>query len=234
MKAMSLRAGKSATYIRSVLDRGQEPSVANFEAIARALGVTAAELRGEKSPAKPGWGSAQELSFRRALDKIESARDGVLEARDSGPPPEAIGIGDGGWSSRGTDVPVYGTVAGSVIGQIAMSSEPTSWLLRPPGLMPKERVYALVVRGVSMEPRYREGDLVFVAPDRPRRAGDIVVVQTRNHDGADIQASIKEMARENVREVVARQYNPPAELAIRRATILAVHRVLTLNELLGL
>jgi phage repressor protein C with HTH and peptisase S24 domain len=43
-----------------------------------------------------------------------------------------------------------------------------------------EPVYALKVSGDSMQPLYRDGDVVIVAPAAPTRRGDRVVVQTRD------------------------------------------------------
>jgi SOS-response transcriptional repressor LexA len=42
------------------------------------------------------------------------------------------------------------------------------------------RAYALRVRGASMEPRYLEGDVIFVDPDMEPRHGNRVVVRLEN------------------------------------------------------
>jgi phage repressor protein C with HTH and peptisase S24 domain len=43
-----------------------------------------------------------------------------------------------------------------------------------------EHAYALEVSGQSMEPAYRDGDVILVSPSAPIRRGDRVVVRTRH------------------------------------------------------
>ena len=43
-----------------------------------------------------------------------------------------------------------------------------------------EHAYALEVSGQSMEPAYRDGDVILVSPAAPIRRGDRVLVRTRN------------------------------------------------------
>lgn len=132
------------------------------------------------------------------------------------------------------DVPVYGTAAGAAAGAIALSNDSIEWLPRPPGLRGARDVYALYVVGSSMEPRWRPGDVLFVHPHRPVRRGDHVVIQIRNHDGAETQSWVKEFVRTNAAgDIVAHQYNPAADVTFARATVKAIHRVLTTNELFG-
>jgi len=42
--------------------------------------------------------------------------------------------------------------------------------------------FALTVRGVSMEPTFREGDIIFVDPDKPADNGSLVVVRLTDQD----------------------------------------------------
>lgn len=50
MKSLSLAAGLSETYVRSILKRGAEPSIKNMEAIAKELRTSAAYLLGDDKP----------------------------------------------------------------------------------------------------------------------------------------------------------------------------------------
>ena len=46
--------------------------------------------------------------------------------------------------------------------------------------MSDEHAYALEVSGQSMQPAYRDGDVILVSPAAPIRRGDRVVVRTRS------------------------------------------------------
>lgn len=63
--------------------------------------------------------------------------------------------------------------------------------------------YALEISGDSMEPVYRDGDLVIVSPSAPIRRGDRVV--TRTLDG---QVMAKQLARRSARRIELKSLNP--------------------------
>ena len=63
--------------------------------------------------------------------------------------------------------------------------------------------YALEISGESMEPVYRDGDLVIVSPAAPIRRGDRVVVRTV---GGEVMA--KQLARRSARRVELKSLNP--------------------------
>lgn len=65
MKTLSLASGLSETYVRSILKRDREPSVANLSSIARTLNTTPSYLLGDEKPVMPsipilGYASAGE------------------------------------------------------------------------------------------------------------------------------------------------------------------------------
>lgn len=84
-----------------------------------------------------------------------------------------------------------------------------------------------------MEPEHRPGDLRFIHPDRPPRIGDSVIVQTRNREHEPIAATIGHLLRRTATHIVIGKLNPPAEVHVKRDTVIALHKVLTLNELFG-
>jgi phage repressor protein C with HTH and peptisase S24 domain len=63
--------------------------------------------------------------------------------------------------------------------------------------------YALEISGESMEPVFRDGDVVIVSPSAPIRRGDRVVVRTRE---GEVMA--KQLARRSARRVELRSLNP--------------------------
>ena len=59
-----------------------------------------------------------------------------------------------------------------------------------------EHAYALAVFGQSMEPAYRNGDIIIVSPAAPVRRGDRVVVKTRS---GEVMA--KELKRQSAKSI---------------------------------
>lgn len=146
-----------------------------------------------------------------------------LEVSASEKPPEA-----------GT-IPVLGTAAGSVIDMIeGMNIEgPVDFVERPHALRRAKDLYAIYVTGDSMAPMHRHGELRFVHPHRVARAGDTVVVHTRNHDRDPGQHYIKVLERRTSQTLYCRQLNPDGVLEIPTKFVRSVHRVLTMNEIFG-
>ncbi|MFG1276151.1 helix-turn-helix transcriptional regulator [Xanthobacter autotrophicus] len=66
--------------------------------------------------------------------------------------------------------------------------------------------YALEIAGDSMQPVYRDGDIVVVSPGTPVRRGDRVVVKTREGE-----VLAKELVRKTTRHVELRSLNPAHE-----------------------
>jgi phage repressor protein C with HTH and peptisase S24 domain len=63
--------------------------------------------------------------------------------------------------------------------------------------------YALEISGDSMEPVFRDGDMVIMSPSAPIRRGDRVVVRT---DHGEVMA--KQLARRSARRIELRSLNP--------------------------
>ncbi|MCC0035450.1 MAG: helix-turn-helix transcriptional regulator [Hoeflea sp.] len=127
--------------------------------------------------------------------------------------------------------PVYGLAAASIRGNLTMTNDPVEWVKSPPAIETVRDAYAVIVTGSSMEPRYHAGDIIFVNPHRPPRAGDHVIIQEAMNGGTSV--SIKRYERQTETHIITTQYNPLAEVKFSRAQITAVHRVLTNNELIG-
>jgi phage repressor protein C with HTH and peptisase S24 domain len=63
--------------------------------------------------------------------------------------------------------------------------------------------YALEISGDSMEPVFRDGDMVIVSPAAPIRRGDRVVVKTK-----DGEVMVKELKRRTSKTIELRSVNP--------------------------
>jgi phage repressor protein C with HTH and peptisase S24 domain len=69
-----------------------------------------------------------------------------------------------------------------------------------------EHAYALEISGRSMEPAYRDGDIIVVSPAAPVRRGDRVVVRTR-----DGEVTAKELKRKTAKSIELKSLNAAHE-----------------------
>lgn len=162
---------------------------------------------------------------------LETTPDWLLGA-DSPAPVEPPGVPVDLPMSSGRDLPVYGLAAGSVLGALTMTSDPVEYVPTPPGLARVRDAYALIITGSSMEPKFEAGDVVFLNPHRPPRQGDHVVIQEAREGGTIV--TIKRFERWKDGDLITTQYNPLSQVRFARDQIMAVHRVLTVNELFGI
>jgi phage repressor protein C with HTH and peptisase S24 domain len=161
--------------------------------LARVAGLDPTTFNKSKRAAadgKPRWPSTESLA--RALDAVATSFDefATLMAGDAGAAGRAIPIiglakagADGFFDDQGFPVGAEETV-------------------RFPGLG-QEKVYALEIIGDSMEPVFREGDVVIVQPGAAVRRGDRVVIRTRT---GEVMA--KALGRRNDQSVELLSLNP--------------------------
>ncbi len=208
---VSIEATGAKDTVRKILDGStKNPRVDTLYKIATALGTTRQYLLGEDDEA-----SASEPA---PADNGATTRAPGFPVRESMP----------------LDVPVMGTAAGSHLrGAFQFEGGVVDYVRRPPALMGSRDLYALFVEGTSMEPQYFPGDLIYVTPHKPPRAGDIVVVQCRNGDHAPDEATLGIFRRTTEKHVVIGKRNPLAEIEITREHVKAIHKVLSNNELFG-
>jgi len=89
-----------------------------------------------------------------------------------------------------------------------------------------EHAYALEVSGQSMEPAYRDGDVILVSPSAPIRRGDRVVVKTR---GGEVMA--KELRRRTAKTIELKSLNAQhADRALAAAEVLWIARILWASQ----
>lgn len=142
-------------------------------------------------------------------------------------------------TSMPLDVPVLGTAeGGNGDDRFQMVGEVIDYVRRPPGIAKAKHVFALNVRGTSMEPRYEEGDLIFLNPTLPARPGDDIVIEfTATAQEEYSEGCLKRLVRKTPTKLIVKQFNPPAgqsaELEFDLDIVKAIHRVLTLSELMG-
>jgi phage repressor protein C with HTH and peptisase S24 domain len=138
--------------------------------------------------------------------------------------PNAI-VGDK-LSEQGEYIPLYGHAVGGVDGEFVLNGNKLDEILSPPGLSRARGAYAVTCAGESMEPRYFDGETVFVDPKRRVSRGDFVVAQIKHPDeGPAPLAYIKRFVRHNDKELVLEQFNPAKELRFPHDTVVSVHYI---------
>ena len=128
-------------------------------------------------------------------------------------------------TSNGRTVPVYGAAQAGKGEDISDISSPMDYEPAPTSV--KSSGYGVYVSGQSMTPRLSSGDLVFAAPGRPIKEGDLVVVQYR--DDGDLLAIVKEYVEHDAPKLTLNQLRPKKKLTIPQRDVVEVHRVVTVN-----
>jgi phage repressor protein C with HTH and peptisase S24 domain len=86
--------------------------------------------------------------------------------------------------------------------------------------------YALEISGDSMEPVYRDGDMVIVSPSAPIRRGDRVVIRTNK---GEVMA--KQLTRRSARRVELKSLNPAhPDYSFDLNEVAWVHRVIWASQ----
>src|SRR5271170_139271 len=89
-----------------------------------------------------------------------------------------------------------------------------------------EHAYALEVSGQSMEPAYRDGDVILVSPSAPIRRGDRVVVRTR-----DGEVMAKELKRKTAKSIELKSLNAQhPDRTLAAVDVLWVARILWASQ----
>ncbi len=89
-----------------------------------------------------------------------------------------------------------------------------------------EHAYALEVSGQSMEPAYRDGDMILVSPSAPIRRGDRVVVRTK-----DGEVLAKELKRRTAKSIELKSLNAQhADRTLALTDVLWIARILWASQ----
>jgi transcriptional regulator with XRE-family HTH domain len=89
-------------------------------------------------------------------------------------------------------------------------------------------IYSVVVLGETMEPRFCDGDFVFVNPELPVRKGDYVCARITNYNKDDPSRAyffIKRMVRYTTNELVLAQINPEKHFSFEYKQVRSLHRI---------
>lgn len=113
------------------------------------------------------------------------------------------------------DLPVYGATERGRNGALYLSDGPIQLVRRPEPLLRVAGGFGLYVAGESMEPAYRQGDIVLLHPSMPpRRGDDVVLIQIDRR--SDRQALIKQLIDWSADDWTVSQHNPPETFTLDR------------------
>jgi phage repressor protein C with HTH and peptisase S24 domain len=211
-RELSLLCGTNDSLIKSILTgKSRNPRADTLQKIAAMLGVTVAALTGEGGEAAGGAGEARPAAAANGSRPFRADTD----------------IG----GQR--DLPVFGRAVGGQDAWFEFNGEAMDWLFRPPLLKGARDGYAMFVSGSSMEPRYMEGETVYVNPARPVRVGDFVVVLLQPiESGAPARGLVKQLAGRSNGRILLRSLNPPdaALLDLPAEEVVSLHRIVLSGE----
>jgi len=117
-------------------------------------------------------------------------------------------VGDGSDGGAYRNVPLIGFAQTGASGYFDDAGYPVggSWdEIRFPGLA-DAHAYALEITGDSMEPAYRDGDIVIISPEVNTRRGDRVIVKT-----TDGEIMAKQLLRSSAIKIDLTSFNPEHE-----------------------
>lgn len=127
-------------------------------------------------------------------------------------------------ASTNVHIPLYGQAVGGVDGEFVLNEgNRLADIVAPPSLASVDGAYAVSVSGESMEPRYFDGEVVFVNPRRRPVRGDFVIAQIHNPNEGPPLAYVKRLVRYSEAGLVLEQYNPPKELRFEHRAVVSVH-----------
>ncbi len=131
------------------------------------------------------------------------------------------------------DVPELGIAVGGEDGDFDLNGETIAYVPRPPALAGKD-IFAIRVKNDSMEPRFYEGDLLYVERRREPRPGEDAVIELKQTEEAvGGRAFIKRLVSKGLGIIVVMQHNPEKEITFKRDHIKQVYRVVPWNEVVG-
>jgi transcriptional regulator with XRE-family HTH domain len=153
------------------------------------------------------FGIEREDLFRRPTSNGEASRTG---------PPATIAYGTTGRTGdfardNGRQIPVYAITPGD-LGHSLIALDPVEHHPAPPDLTNVRGAYGVLIRGDSMVPALRPGDIAWVNPHKlPHHDSDVVLYQMPPETNAEAEAIIKTLVSWTPQDWGLRQYHPPRE-----------------------
>ena len=184
----------SHARIWTAIDRLAERYGLSASGLARKAGLDATSFNRSKRTSPDGrdrWPSTESVS------KILNATGASLD--------EFMRLVDPGVGQARTMIPLIGLTqagAGRFFTDEGMPAGGVGWEEVEFPDLSNEKVFALEVQGDSMQPLYRDGDVLIVSPTANVRKGDRIVVRTK---GGEVTA--KELKRRTAKSIELRSLN---------------------------
>lgn len=157
----------------------------------------------------------------------------VAESAEAAPPdsvPEAALMIRRPVSRGARDLPVFGVAVGGDDAWFEFNGQVHEYVERPAQLESVHNGYALYVLGDSMEPRYLEGEIIYINPNRPVTAGSFVAVEFKSADDGPGKGMIKQFVKRTPTKLVLRQLNPDKTLEFAIDAVKHCHRIVQSGE----
>ncbi|MGH0004103.1 helix-turn-helix domain-containing protein [Pseudovibrio ascidiaceicola] len=114
-------------------------------------------------------------------------------------------------------------------GGVVLSDNPISKIPAPGSLEGIPEAYAVYVQDNTMEPRYFEGEVVFMNPTKPPKVGDFVLLQVEQ-DGMQVAFIRRYVGNEPEHKVFAQYLPEPKEVRFRQSQIVYVHKIMAAGD----
>lgn len=122
-------------------------------------------------------------------------------------------------------IPINGIAAAGDPDRLVMMDEIVDWAPTPSQLFGVEDGYGVYVHGTSMEPRYFQGELLYLHPHKPITKRDFCVIQIGKESTVPEGAYIKKFISFDNGILKVGQYNPPLVLEFPENEIVSIHLV---------
>jgi phage repressor protein C with HTH and peptisase S24 domain len=176
----------------------------------------------KKGAGKPRWPSTESIAKILGATGASMEEFTALVTGNAAQPPRAAA------ATPGRRIPLIGFAQAGSSGYFDDAGYPVggSWDEIALPEIPDPHAYAVEISGDSMEPVYRDGDLVIASPGAPVRRGDRVVVRTA---AGEIMA--KELARQSARRIELSSLNPAhADRSFDVTEVAWMHRIVWASQ----
>jgi phage repressor protein C with HTH and peptisase S24 domain len=207
------------TQVWAAIDRLAQRAGLSPSGLARRAGLDPTTFNKSKRTTPAGrqrWPSTE--SIAKALAATGTTFEVFVELTKS----------SGGGGPSGRSVPLIGFAEAGAGGFFDDGGFPVSagWDEASFPQLTDEHAYALEISGASMEPAYRNGDMIIVSPGAPIRRGNRVVVRTRN---GEVMA--KELKRRTAKTIELRSLNSEhADRTLPASDVLWIARILWASQ----